>query len=422
MSGVRLLSQKRSDYRRSYPLRTGALPCDIFFPVPDSSYTAKTTYGKITNLPHIIFFTLSILMIFSLSDAAAGDDETMYRKIAVIPATDSYSFENNASVFLKRYPQSKFAPLVILLKAERQRDIDLAVENYRLVIKKYPSFDRREFCLYRLCQILDLKSKWEELEDETSRALKIYPHGRYAVEFRLMRATSLLMLEDFDACRNECILITESSHDLEFLARATHLMAEAERKISGNSKAYITLLRQLVLGFSKARISPSILFSLGNYYQQKQDKDRAYSAYTDLVKRYPESPESVFAIKAIESLQKHKPAYVKYLPDNRTIDEADTIDIEPTYQTNSASGDRYYCVIIGPFTKKKDTDSIIRLLSGYDESRVVKTGSGYTILLGRFADTDNALSARIRLAEEYGINGSIVLFSKDKSGSYIYGD
>jgi tetratricopeptide (TPR) repeat protein len=346
----------------------------------------------------------------------------MYRKITGIPAAESDSFENSVSVFLKRYPKSKFAPLIILLKAERQKDIDLAIQDYRMIIQKYPSFDGREFCLYRLCQILDLKSKWEELEYETSRALKIYPHGRYSVEFRLMRATSLLMLEDFDACKHECLLITESSHDLEFLARATHLMAEAEKKISGNSKAYITLLRQLVTGFSKSDISPSILFSLGNYYQQKKYNDQAYSAYTDLIKKYPESPESVFAFMAIQSLKKYKPVYVKYLPDNRTIDEADTIDIEPAYQADPVSGDRYYCVIIGPFSKKKDTDSIIRLISDYDESRVVKTGSGYTILLGRFADTDNALSARIRLAEEYGINGSIVLFSKDKSGSYIYGD
>lgn len=332
------------------------------------------------------------------------------------------NFEKSSESFLKQYPDSRLIPDIKLLQAERERDIDLAVDGYRLIVKNYPDFSRRDYALYMLCQALDLKSRWKELESESLRALKLFPSGKYTMEFRIMRATALIMLEDFNTCREECIRITESSHDIDILARATHLMAEVERKTSGNSKSYISLIRDLVIGFSDARISPAILYSLGLYYEQKKEKDKAYSAYSDIIKKYPDSPESDMALSGIESLKKYKPAYVRYIPDSNTVNEADTIDIEPEYQYDAVQGDTYYCVSVGPFTRKKDTEQIIRLLATYDDSRVVKTGSGFIIFIGRYADTDRALSVRIRLAEEYGINGSIVRFSTKKSKSYIYGD
>jgi hypothetical protein len=44
------------------------------------------------------------------------------------------------------------------------------------------------------------------------------------------------------------------------------------------------------------------------------------------------------------------------------------------------------------------------------------------IYLGQYRDTDSALEIRIRLAEEYGINGNIVRFSIQGDKSYIYED
>lgn len=370
----------------------------------------------------ILLTILAVTLFFSFSHAAESEELKLYKEIKGIPLSDPASFEKESESFIKRYPDSRLIPDIRLLQAERQRDIDLAIGSYRSIVKKYPGFNRRDYALYMLCQILDLKSRWDELEAESSRAIKLFPSGRYTMEFRLMRASSLLMLEDFDSCREECIRITESTHDFQLLARATHILAEAQRKTSGNSKSYISLLSELVSGFSESQISPSILYSLGLYYEQKKEHDKAYSAYSDVIKKFPDSPESDLALSGIESLKKDKPVYVKYLPDTRTVDEADTIDIEPEYQEESANGDIYYCVTIGPFTKRRDTEQIIRLLNSYDESRVVKTGAGYTIFFGRFTDTDHALAVRIRLAEEYGINGTIVRFSKKSSKSYIYGD
>ena len=368
-----------------------------------------------------ILFLLAMFITISPLQAESGEQK-LYRQIKIIPLSDTLRFEKESESFIKQYPASKLIPDVRLLQAEREKDIDLAAGLFSSIVKKYPDFDKRDYALYRLCQILDLKSKWKELETESARAVKLFPNGKFAMEFRLMRAASLIMLEDFDSCREECIRITESTHDFEILARATRIMAEVERKVSGNSKSYISLLRELVTGFSESQISPSILYSLGLYYEQKRDKDKAYSAYSDILKKYPDSPEADMALNGIESLKQEKPSYVKYLPDNETVNEADTIDIEPDYQPEDAAGKTYYSVSIGPFTKRRDTEKIIRLLGSYEDSHVVKTGAGYTIFLGRFPGTDSALAVRIRLAEEYGINGEIVRFSKNKSKSYIYGD
>ena len=369
-----------------------------------------------------ILSAILVGIFISFSNASESEDHKLYRHIKSIPLSETEYFAKEHDRFLKQYPKSKLVPDIRLLCAEREDDIDLAIEGYRFLVKNYPDFSRRDYALFRLCQVLDLKSRWTELEAESSRALKLFPGGKYAMEFRLMRATSLMMLEDFDSCREECIRITESTHDFETLAHATRLLAEVERKTSGNSKSYITLLRELMVGFNESTTAPSILYSLGLYYQQKRDKDRAYSAYSDLLKKYPDSPESDLALTGIESLKKEKPVYVTYLPDSKTVNEADTIDIEPEYQEKKVSGDTYYSVSIGPFTKRRETEQIIRLLDGYDDSRVVKTGAGYTVFIGQYPDANSALSVRIRLAEEYGINGSIVRFSKNKSKSYIYGD
>lgn len=402
----------------------------VYFPLPEITSSPENKHFTVISyrktlkriINTLILSAILVGIFISFSNAAETDDQKLYQHIKKIPLTDADNFEKEYERFIRQYPDSKLIPDIRLLKSERETDIDVAIENYRLIIKNYPEFNRRDYALYRLCQVLDLKSRWKELESESTRALKLFSKGKYVMEFRLMRATALIMLEDFDSCREECIRITESTHDFETLAHATRLLAEVERKTSGNSKSYITLLRELVIGFNESKTAPSILYSLGLYYQQKKDKDKAYSAYSDLLKKYPDSPESDLALSGIEALKKEKPVYVKYLPDSKTVNEADTIDIEPEYKAEQVSGDTYYSVSIGPFTKRRETEEIIRLLDSYDDSRVAKTGAGYTIFLGQFTDTNSALAVRIRLAEEYGINGSIVRFSKNKSKSYIYGD
>ncbi len=357
--------------------------------------------------------------VYSASDPA----ESAFRDLKkTFSSKDNDSFAQGSSRFLKKFPDSGRVPEVKLMIADKESDSELAIEKYRSVIKNYKQFPGREYALYRICQILDLKSKWKDLKNESSNGIKLFPAGSYLDDFRFMHITASLMLEDYDTARDESIRITEHTHDFETLSRAIFLLAEAERKLSGNSKSYIYNLKELAVGFRKSELYPSVIFRLAVFYDEKKDYDRAYSAYSDISEHFPDSPEADLSIQRLGKLKKLNPEKVNYMPDNLTVKNTDDLDLSPETEVNKEKDENFYSVSIGPFTKLKDTAGVIKLIKQYDDIRKVKTAYGYMLYLGRYTDTESALDTRIRLAEEYGINGNIVRFSVHEKKSYIYED
>ncbi len=354
---------------------------------------------------------------------AADLEESSFRSLKKSFSTgDKEAFGRDASLFLKKYPGSIHIPEVKLLLADREGDADLAVEKYRSVIKNYSRFKGREYALYKICQILDLKSRWKELLTESASGIKQFPDGNYFNDFKFMHITALIMLENYDAARSESVRLTERTHNFEALSMALFLLAETEKKISGNSKPYISNLKELATGFGKSEIYPSIIFRLALFYDEKKDYDRAYSAYSDIVELFPDSPEADISIQNIGKLKKLNPNKVAYLPDNLTVKNTDDLDLSPETEVKHQTDENYYSVAIGPYTRSADTNSTVRILKNYDFVNKVKTAYGYMIYLGRYANSENALETRIRLAEEYGINGNIVRVSVHDKKSYIYED
>ncbi len=335
---------------------------------------------------------------------------------------DKDSFDKDGMQFLKKFPGSSRVPYVRLLLADKESDIDLALGKYRMVIKNYNNFPGREYALYRICQILDLKSKWKELKIESAEGIRLFSSGEYLSEFRFMHITALIMLEDYNSAKDEAIKITEHTHDFETLSRAIYLLAESEKKISGNSRSYIYNLRELAVGFKNSSIYPSIIFKLAMFYDEKKEFNKAYSAYSDIAELFPDSPEADMAIQRIEKLKPLSPKKVSYMPDTLTVKNTDELDLSPEYEVKKKTEENYYSVAIGPYTRLNDTTGVIKLLKYYDDIRKVKTAYGYMIYLGRYSDSENALETRVRLAEEYGINGNIVRFSVHEKKSYIYED
>lgn len=371
---------------------------------------------------NILLISAAILLAQAAYTAGAVQDSAFRELNEIFKTGDEGSFEKHAFSFLKSYPESSYVPEVRMMLAEIESDTELAVERYRSVVKNFPSYEHRDLALFKLCQILDLRSKWKELRDESAQGIRLFNSTVYGVEFRLMHINSLIMLEDYEKARSETLAITEKTHDFEILSRSIFLLSEIDKRTSGNSKSYIYSLRELAQGFSKSELYPSTLYRLGEFYEQKKDADRAYSVYSDIIKLYPDSPESEIAITKIDKLKKFNPKKVEYIPDMNTVNSSDKLDISPEYDAADAEEEIYYSVSVGPFTKKTDADSMSRLLKNYPAKRNVKTGAGYYIYIGKFTDSDRAFQNRIRLAEEYGINGNIVRFSEQGSRSYIYGD
>jgi len=332
------------------------------------------------------------------------------------------AFDRSANDFLKKFPKSRYVPDVRLMLAENEGDAELALEKFRAVVKFYRYYPHRDYALYRICQILDLKSDWKELQAEALSGIKLFPDSPYLFEFKFLYITSCIMLEEYDRAKNECIKITEKTHDYTILSRTIFLLAEIDRKITGNSRAYIYNLRELAVGFKSSEIYPSILFKLGNFYESRDEKDRSFSAYTDIVRNFPESPEAEMSLTRIESLKPANPKIVQYIPDMEMVNRTSTIDISPDYAAGNYDNEIYYSITIGPFSKIKDANSIVNLLKNYDHVRIENTTLGHIVYIGRHPDTERALETRIRLAEEYGINGNIVRFSDHQSRSYIYSD
>jgi len=367
----------------------------------------------------ILLIILFCAPLHSASDPSEAAFKSLKNSFTVKNKDD---FEKDGSLFLKKYPGSIHVPEVKLLLADKETDTELAVEKYRLVIKNYSKFKGREYALYKICQILDLKSRWKDLRAESANGIRLFPAGNYLNEFRFMHITASLMLDDFETAKDEAIKITEHTHDFDTLSRAIFFLAEAERKISGNSKPYIYNLKELAAGFRKSELYPSVIFRLAVFYEEKKDFDRAYSAYSDTVELFPGSPEAEMSIGKIDRLKKLNPKKINYMPDNLTVKNTDDLDLSPEYDVKKERDENYYSVAIGPFTKMKDTSGVVKLLKNYGEIRKVKTAYGYMIYLGRYDETESALDTRIRLAEEYGINGNIVRFSVHEKKSYIYED
>lgn len=364
----------------------------------------------------ICFIAIPVFSNNPLSDKSFNDLKSYF---STRPGKD---FDRNAYDFLKKFPESRYVPDVRLMLADNETDTELALEKYRAVVKYYRYYPHRDYALYRICQILDLKSDWKELQIESASGIKLFPGSAYLFEFQFLFITSCIMLEEYDRAKNECLKITEKTHNYTILSRTMFLLAEIDRKITGNSRAYIYDLRELAEGFKASEIYPSIILKLGDFYESKNDKDRAFSAYSDIVKFFPESPEAEIAITRIENLKTSNPRLVQYIPDMETVNRTAPIDILPDYTAPVYDNKIYYSVTIGPFSKIKDAEAIIRLLKNYDNVRIENTTLGHIVYIGKHGETDTALQTKIRLAEEYGINGNLVRFSDHQSRSYIYSD
>ncbi len=308
------------------------------------------------------------------------------------------------------------------MQADIESDTELAEKKYRTVVKLYRYFPHRDYALLKICEILDLKSDWQKLNHETSQAMRIFPMSSYIMRFRFMNITSSIMLNRFEPAMDQCLVIAKSTHDMQVLSEAIFYLAEINRKKTGNSRSYLKNLAELAKGFKNSKIYPSILFKLAEFHRYSGNTDMAYSAYLDITKYFPESPESEIAISMIDKLKIKKPKFVNYIPEQSYIDSTSKIDIEPEKNVQGENSGIYYAVSIGPVSKKWEASRIRKLLKNYPENETIETNFGFTIYVGRFSNTDSALALRIRLAEEFGINGTIVRISEKKQRSYIYRD
>jgi len=373
----------------------------------------------------IIFSLINIILFTSLTAYSAISDKKYFKKIKYQYKIKKYKSLKKYSIeFFKKYPKSRFIPDVRLLLADIETDPQRAVKKYRVLVEKYKYFAKRDYAQYRICQILYLSSKWHKLLKESEIGIKKFPKSSYIDEYRILLILAYIYTEQYSMAKKKCLELIDQNHRKNILSRALVLLLYINKRTSGYSKKYIYNLRDLALGFGNSDRSQTIIFLLGEFYENKMDYNKAYSAYIDVITKFPESPEAKLAKKRIKYTLKHNPKRVLYFPNKKIIKDTEIIDIKPEIELddNEIDDNKHYSISIGPFKSILRAKKIRKLLNEFKHNRIVRTKSGYIIYIGKMNDSETSLKIKIRLAEEFGINGKIVRILGDSKRTYIYGE
>ncbi len=350
-------------------------------------------------------------------------DRRDFAVIQKLAAENNYvDVEKKSSLFLKKYPDSPRAPDVRLILAEMATSPDKAITQYRAIVAKYRRYNRRAYAQCRLCEIAYLQSKWEVLALEALDGRRL-GKSPYAGKFSYYLAIALIHTGDYAGAERECRLLIEKDHDYRTMARSLLILAHILRLTSGFSREYVSTIRDIALGYRDSDAMQAVLYLLGEFYENKRMYDESYSAYYDLLSKYPRSPEAAEAARRVKGLMKHGPRRVPYLPGKKLLDATDKIDIHPeTDVTEDETLSAFYSISIGPLPSARQAAELKILLKEFDYVKTVRLSKGYALYVGKGLDEEATLKLKVRLAEEYGINGRIVRISADGERSYIYGE
>ncbi len=358
--------------------------------------------------------------------APASESSGYTRIIKLFKTGKKAELREEARGFFRKHPESKNIPDIRLMLAEIEENPEKAGALYRVLLEKYRYYPRRDYAHLRICEILYLRSRWEEVVTESREAEKLFPKSAHLTELRLLRAASLMHLNRYEEARDTCLETVRTDHNYHNLAAANLMLAHIENLITGNSRTYLGRLNELIMGFEKSESAPTALYLLGKYYEQKGEYNRAYSAFADVMKKYPRSPEASFSGRRIESLKQHNPTRTTYLPDREYINRLDSIDIKPEIKIGEGTPENngaVYSVSLGPFENRRHALAVGKLIEkDFSPLELIQVAGAYRLFVGRAADQERALTIKVRLAEEFGINGSIVRVTGDREKIFIYGE
>lgn len=338
---------------------------------------------------------------------------------------DNREFRREAKNFLRKHPRSEHVPDVRLLIADTEENPDRAIRLYRIVLDNYRYYEKLDYAHYKLCSVLYLLSRWRDLKEESRVCLRKYPRSPYRGDFMLFNAKSLVFLEEFEEAQKICVAVTMSSHDYEKLSQALLLLSYINRNTTGYSRSYLTTLRDLIVGFRESQIAPAAVYLLGRCYEDKRDYNRAYSAFIDIQRKYPRSPEAVYVGNRLDNIMRHNPVLVDYMPTDSSISSSDRIDIRPETELreNRKGSGIIYSVSLGPMRNKHDASEIAAIIRrDFAPIRIIRLRDHYLVYAGRVTSQQKAISIKIRLAEEFGLNGKVVRIVSSSNRTYIYGD
>ena len=354
-----------------------------------------------------------------------GEGEQYSRIRELARSGSAAELRKEARDFQKKFPASPRLGDVRFLAAEHEGDAGAAMAGYRAAAKILDG-PKAALARSRICRILYLSSRWDELLRESREALKLHGADPRATEFRLYLARACIFKENYERAARLCEEVARTSRDSGDLSSALLILSHIERKTTGYSRGYYATLRDLITGFPGSDIAPTALYLLGRSYQDRGEFGRAHSAYTEIARKYPRSPESVYAAERLASLARHSFTPADHMPTDAMLKSMDAIDLggdRDLHEKKDDSPGPVFSISLGPVDTSKDARRVANLVKDeFGPVRIVNLGGRYAVYAGRLRDTRSAMTMKIRLAEEMGLNGRIVRIVRDENKTYIYGD
>ena len=358
--------------------------------------------------------------------AVSRSEKDSFKEITALNGTEkNEELISLSKQFLKNFPKSDHVADVRFLMADNETDPNKAIYQFRVLVNKYSYFNKRDSAQYKICEIYYLQSKWNELRAEARRGIELFRDSSYRTGFKFFLAKSLIHLEKFDEAKKVCIDITRTNHDYNNLSNSLLLLSYINRNMYGLSRSYLYSLSEIISGFKNSDNMPAALYLLGRYYRSKDEYNKAFSAYSDVVEKFPNSPEAEFSRRELSLMAQYNPSRTAYIPDREAIKKSDNIDIQPEIEIEDdkkiLKENIQYSISIGPFENIQNARDIKKLIDkDLRHVEIAEVRKGFFIYAGRFAGLDPAVKMRTRLAEELGINGNIVKIIKDADKIYIY--
>lgn len=371
-------------------------------------------------------YVLAVILLFLVCVIVSADSETdSFNNIKSL-ASGGNTPELSSAVkkFYREYPRSNYVADIRLILADMENIPAEAVTQYRTIVDKYRYFRERDRAQFRICEILNLLSKWSDLRQEAVKGEQNFRDSSLYTDFRFFHAQAAVNLGKFDEAREICLDITGHDHSQENLSRALLLLSHINRKTTGLSRGYLYSLNEIITGFSDASSLPAAIFLIGRFYESMEDYDRAYSAYLDVKTKFPKSPEAAYSETRLSDISDRNPSRTRYLPPMESIENIDKIDIQPEIdieEKDYTAGKIIYSISLGPFETEKHALEIKNLIKkDFSPLKIVSISGRYILYAGRETDLDSAASIRVRLAEEFGINGNLVKMIKDSERLFIH--
>lgn len=378
----------------------------------------KNTFFKII----FSFIFLLVSLFYQLQAYPYSTESSMIKKIKISSGNgDTDSLKKNVSLFLKIYPRSSFVPSAKLLLADNTPDKEKSLRLYKTFISESNPYKLKAYAQFKICSIYYFNSSWSNLETESIIGIQKFNKSEYYYDFVFFKAKSLFHKQNYSQSYALSSSIISFENKFYFYPEAKLLHDYLQQKLGSNNSYGSNLLFNF-RHFKDTGIDISSLYLLGRHYEYKKDYSKAYSIYTDIIKKYPKSPEAKYSKERLPVLKKYHPIYSSsYLNDNFKDDQF--LNISPEIEITDTQNKNYYCIEIAPFYNLKECKKLsMEIKQNFSNVFIVRKKRYFSIYIGKITDSENALNYRIRLAEEYGLNGNII-FVTDSSGiQYYYGD